>query len=313
MSVDRRLVRQAWQVAEPVAVLPWFAPETRAATDRLGLRGGLMSYLGTRLAPMGAVSASAATAVLFSMAPAFVARAVPDVWSRAAPSDLVEARYGAVDEALRRILGGVGGPRVASAASAAARLVESLGDGLATAGRPLAAANASAARRPERHLQLWQDVTVLREHRGDGHVVALGAWGVGPCEAHVLAAADGRVPASVSQRLHGWDLATWEDASDALRCRGWVSTDGRLTAAGVAARDGIERDTDRLAEAPYRAAGLDATRGLVDLLRPLAERLVDAGAVPAATAAGVPWPPEPTPPPEPAQRPAPIDPVWVGV
>ena len=40
-------------------------------------------------------------------------------------------------------------------------------------GRPLAAANAALPVPDRPHLALWQSLTTLREHRGDGHIAAL--------------------------------------------------------------------------------------------------------------------------------------------
>ena len=60
-----------------------------------------------------------------------------------------------------------------------------------TAGRTLAAANADLPWPGEPHLMLWHAVGVLREHRGDGHITALLAAGLDPCEALVSFAAIG--------------------------------------------------------------------------------------------------------------------------
>ena len=52
-----RMARLVWQYGEPIHALMFFAPETQAATDAVGLKGGWMSYFGCRAAPLGAVSA----------------------------------------------------------------------------------------------------------------------------------------------------------------------------------------------------------------------------------------------------------------
>ncbi len=201
--MDSLVARRAWQRVEPLHAVTYFAPETRAATDALGLRGGWMSYFGCRAAPLGPVPAAVVTAVFHGFHPTMVARAIPDAWRAASPEQLLQTRLTAVDAAYRRLFGedadGVAGPEVARAAELAAAAAGAV----STAGRPLAAANAALRPPTERHLALWQAVTVLREHRGDGHVTALVAAGVEPCQSQVMAAAAGRAPAEVIRRPGG--------------------------------------------------------------------------------------------------------------
>src|SRR5437773_9693676 len=103
--MDTTIARRAWQLVEPLHGLTYFAPETRAATDALGLRGGWMSYFACRAAPMGAVSAAVVTAVFYNFNPAMVERAIPDAWGYATPAQLLDARLGAVDATMTRLLG----------------------------------------------------------------------------------------------------------------------------------------------------------------------------------------------------------------
>ena len=56
----------------------FFAPETQAATDAVGLKGGWMSYFGCRAAPLGAVSAAAVTSIFYGFHPRRVERAIPE-------------------------------------------------------------------------------------------------------------------------------------------------------------------------------------------------------------------------------------------
>src|SRR3954462_15965486 len=97
--------RALWQYGEPVHAIIYFAPETRAATDALGLKGGWMSYFGCRAAPLGAATAPVVTALFYNFRPQMVARAIPDAWSYATPAALLDARLAAIDGAMRRVLG----------------------------------------------------------------------------------------------------------------------------------------------------------------------------------------------------------------
>ncbi|MFL6127964.1 MAG: SCO6745 family protein [Mycobacteriales bacterium] len=289
--MDSVVARRAWQRVEPLHAVTYFAPETRAATDALGLRGGWMSYFGCRAAPLGPVPAAVVTALFYGFHPAMVARAIPDAWRAASPERLLAARVAAVDAAYRRMLGegedGVGGPTVREAAVLAAAAVSAV----SVAGRALAAANAALTPPTEPHLALWQAVTVLREHRGDGHVTALVAAGVEPCQSQVMAAAAGRAPAGVLRQNRRWSEDEWAEAVDALAVRGWVTTGGELTSAGRSARREIEEHTDRLAFGPYEALGGRRCDQLLAALHRLAQRVVDAGGVPWPNPIGVPWPP----------------------
>src|SRR5438874_7292458 len=133
------VARAIWQFGEPIHAITYYAPETRAATDTLGLKGGWMSYFGCRAAPLGAVAASLATALFYNFHPKMVARAIPDAWSYATPAALVDARLAAMDGALRRVLGDdvVSSSAVGRAADLAAAAIA----GCNMAGRPMGAAN----------------------------------------------------------------------------------------------------------------------------------------------------------------------------
>ena len=227
-------------------------------------------------------------ATFFNFHPAMVARAVPDVWEYATPEQLVDARLTAAGDALERIMGEeVHGPALRRTADLADRAA----DACETVGRSLAASNAGIQRSPVAHLALWQALTTLREHRGDGHVATLVGRGIAPCEALVLQGATGRSPIEALRTHRGWSRAEWSAAVESLRSRGWLNAAETISEAGAGVHDEIERDTDHLALGPFRALGDDATADLIAGLRPLAAWVMSAGAVPTANLMGVPWPP----------------------
>ncbi len=98
---EEQAARLVWQYGEPIHAVVFFAPETRAATDELGLKGGWMSYFGCRAAPLGAVSAAVVTSIFYGFHPQRVERAIPDAWAYAEPGQLIDARLSAMDAALR--------------------------------------------------------------------------------------------------------------------------------------------------------------------------------------------------------------------
>ena len=285
MSVTDDLAALLWQFGEPVNAVAFYAPEMRAATDGVGLKGGWMSYFGWRAAPLGAASAALVTAAFYVFRPSMVERAIPDAWSLATPQQILEARWAAMDVALHRVLGD--GPEIKAAAELARSAVES-GD---FAGRVIGAANAALTPPDEPRVSLWQALATLREARGDGHVATLVTHGVAPCEALVLQAATGRSPEDGLRANRGWSDDEWNAAHAALVARGWVDLTGAITTDGQSARTTIEADTNRLAAAALSRVGDDRLQQLVDALRPLATQVMRAGVVPALNNMGFRWPP----------------------
>ncbi|MEY2571204.1 MAG: hypothetical protein QOE63_1554, partial [Acidimicrobiaceae bacterium] len=129
---------------------------------------------------------------------------------------------------------------------------------------------------------LWHAATLLREHRGDGHVVALVDAGVAPCEAHVLRVAVNGGDAATIQPHRGWSDADWSAAVAMLHSRGWLDRDGDATEAGRSTHAVIEAETDQLA-APV--TGID-----LELLRAVLAPVVTSGLIPYPNAMGVPAP-----------------------
>ncbi|WIY03129.1 hypothetical protein QRX60_04475 [Amycolatopsis mongoliensis] len=276
-------VRRLWAAVEPLHAVVYFAPETAAAAKEVGLRGYWMGYFAGRLAPLGPVGPAAATSMLFGFAPAMVARALPDAWSFAAPADVLGSRLSAVEAALSRVLGPSGHDELAS-------LLERAASACHFDGRPLAAAW-SAVPRPAGVLgRLWLAATVLREHRGDGHVLAAVHAGLTGLETTVTHIGEGVIARGDVQPHRGWSDADWTSSVSALRTRGLLDASGRSTPAGTALRRRIEEDTDRLAAAPVEALGPAGLSRLLALAVPLSRAVIDAGVIPVPNPMGVPRP-----------------------
>ncbi len=193
--------RRMWRAVEPVHAVTYFAPESQAACEALGTRGFWMSYFALRAAALGAASAELVTALFYNFHPGLVRRAVPAVWSLASPERFREIRTETVDAALRRLLGSevIGTSEMAEAAEIAREAALAA----PTAGRALAAANTALEWPEAPHLVLWHAQTVLREHRGDGHVAALLTAGLDPVETLVLFAAGEGLDADVAAGQEG--------------------------------------------------------------------------------------------------------------
>jgi hypothetical protein len=277
--------RRLWRALEPVHAVTYFAPESKAACEALGTKGYWMSYFALRAAPLGAAPPELVAALFYGFHPGLVARAVPDVWAVATPEHFLGVRLEAVDAALARLLG----PAVldSPALAEAAELARAAALAAPTAGRALAAANAALAWPDPPHLVLWQAQTVLREHRGDGHVAALLTAGLDPAEALVLFAADVGLDRSWLLQRRGWSEQEWTAAVARLAARDLLDADGCPTAAGRELRGEVEAHTDALADAPWAAVGAAAAERLVTLAGPLVTAILAADGFPAENPIGL--------------------------
>lgn len=283
--MERDLVRRMWHVLEPIHATLYYAPEVFERTAELGYADEPRwpNYFPLRAAPLGAAGPELVAATFYSFDPAMVRAHVPAAWRVAAPGAVLDARRHGVDRALRTILGErIGDHDLAEAATLARRLAEAAD----TTGRPLAAANADLEWPAEPHLVLWQAITILREHRGDGHVAALLTAGLDPVESLVSFAAVGAAPVEVFAS-RGWSTDDWAAATDRLVARGLLNQDGTATEAGHAARDEVERLTDELAAGPYRSVGAEGVGRLAALAMPITMAVVGTGMLPTQSTLGI--------------------------
>ncbi|MFR9674056.1 SCO6745 family protein [Streptomyces sp. TR06-5] len=279
------LARSVWHHLEPVHACVYFSTEAEAESEAVGYGTAERwpRYFAWRTAPLGAAGPGLTAAAYYSFSPDRIARYVPAVWDTAPPEQALASRLRAVDATLRRLLGGrVDDPGLARAAE----LARSAAEAADTAGRPLAAAQLDLDWPTEPHLVLWHAATVLREHRGDGHIAALQAAGLDGCEALVSFAAVGAAPVeNFSSR--GWAPDAWTAARERLAARGWLDDEGRATERGRSGRERVERMTDELAAGPYRALGSDGCARLTELCGPVCAAVLGAGMLPTQSTLGI--------------------------
>ncbi|WBB64882.1 hypothetical protein [Micromonospora sp. WMMD812] len=282
--MELAMVRRLWQLIEPVHALLYYAPEVTEEAAGLGLATDERwpGYFAFRSAPLGAAGPRLVTATYYSFSPGMVAEYVPAVWAAADPVKVLAARLSGIDRALRAVLGDrVDSPELAEAAALARRAVRAAD----LAGRPLAAANADLPWPDAPHLALWQAATILREHRGDGHLAALLAAGLDGVESLVSFAAVGAAPQEVFASRR-WSAQEWAAAQDRLAGRGLIDAAGVATEAGHRLRDEVERRTDELAATPWRALGPQVGR-FAQLVAPLTGAVLASGLLPAQSTLGI--------------------------
>ncbi len=275
--------RELWSRVESLHAVTYFSAESRDAARTAGLKGFWMGYFAFRAAPLGAVGPGIVEATFFNFAPPMVQRAIPDAWSFAPPGALIDARARSAASALRAAV-----PHLDAFAAALAANLATLGERGRESGRPMYAANRALPRRDDPVEALWQACTVIREHRGDGHVAALVTAGLDGLEAHVLFAAERGVDAALLRDNRGWTDADWGGAAARLADRKLLSGSGTITDAGRALREEIESTTDRLAGellANVRPTDQDALLRDLDAIVDALER---AGVIPFPNPMGLP-------------------------
>lgn len=267
------MARRMFDLVEPIGAIPYSADEPNEEMFALGFTNYWDIYFAGRAAPLGLVPAEVVDALFYNFAPGEVARHIPDVWRTTTPEAALAARQRSCVKALRRILDGhVDDPAVIRAAE----LLHKAAISAPVEGRPMYAALRSVPASDEVLGRLFHAASLLREHRGDGHIAALVTERVGGLEAHVLLALDMGMPAESFGRLHHLRPSHLASVIDGVRDRGLIGDDGWLSEQGRALKQRVEDLTDDLAARPYEALGPDELNELEDALRPLAGWLLAA-------------------------------------
>src|SRR5206468_2264279 len=238
------MARRMFELVEPIGVIPYSADEPNEAMFALGFTNYWDTYFAGRAAPLGRVPAEVVDALFYNFAPGEVARHIPKVWDTTTPEAAIAARETGCVKALRRILGDhVDSPAFARATELLLRAATSA----PFEGRPMYAALRTIPIPDDMVARLFHAASLLREHRGDGHIAALMIEGVGGLEAHVLFALDMGMPAENFGRIHHLPAAQLAAVIDGLRDRGLIGDDGWLSEPGRAVKQHVEALTDELA------------------------------------------------------------------
>ncbi|WP_243788854.1 SCO6745 family protein [Saccharopolyspora gloriosae] len=279
------LARPCHKSLEALHALIYFSPDADEAFAELGLDTRPMRYFAGRAAPMGAVGAGVVAATFYNFNPRIIADVIPHAWSIADPAAVIETRFRAADTALRKLLGeqAIASDELAEAAALARRATEAC----RPEARPLYAGHADLEWPQEPHLVLWHAISLLREHRGDGHLMALQEAEL--CGLHALVlqnSAGAGLSRQFAQASRGWSDEEWAQAQDALRERGLVDADGAVTDEGAALREHIEQRTDALAAAPWAHLGAENAKRLAAHGKQLSKLVAQNGAFPGSAFAG---------------------------
>jgi len=252
--------------------LVYFVPEAAEEYSAFGVSGA-GGYFASRSAPMGAVTDDVVIATFYNFSPLAVRSAMPGMWDAASPAQWQQARFRVLQRAMERAGVALSAEQIEEARS----LIDPVVDGLDIGGKPLAAGNAAVALPDDPLVALFQQLTVVREWRGDAHISVLIANQVGPCECLVWQVGTGRFPMRFALATRRWNEAEWAAAQDWLRSHGWLDADGAVTPAGVEERERLEAETDRLCEPIWEPIGDKGATRFAELIMPIHEAMQAAG------------------------------------
>jgi hypothetical protein len=246
-----------------VAAGVYFAPEAHKAYAALGFDGSpvsqdgvarpdLKAYFTSRSACMGQVPGEVVAAAFGCFNPKAVVPAVQAGWQITSREAILHARERAAAAMLQRVLGdqpeGLG--RVTGLLRRAAAAA-------AWAGRPIYGGLRSLGFPGDPLGEMWRAADLVREHRGDSHVIAWAVGGADAVEILLLTEQWWGLPARSYTPTRGWTGKDMDAGFGRLQARGLMTGGEQLTDAGRAFREEIEVRTDELERPVLEALGDD--------------------------------------------------------
>ena len=255
--------RNARSVQTTIGWIFW-DPGAVARYEAAGLPHGLagpLGYIASRCAPLAPAGPEAVTAAFGSISPLGIS-AVFDLLDARGFTHMWTSRDEAVVEGL-----------AAHAPDLVAPLVEfgpllwPVVDSLPVVGRVLFAAHLGIPRPADPLLAGWHAVNCLREWRGDTHWAVVVAAGLTHAEASILHNAWLGYDADWLARSRGTSDEDLAGGWHALEAKG-LAVGGAVTATGVALRQRIEDDTDRLTTLPWELLGTSRSLEFAERFEP---------------------------------------------
>ena len=268
----RRISRRLRDLIEPLAANVYFAPEAQENYKAIGL-SYIPSYFRSRSACMGDVVGEMVVAAFGVFNPALVLPAIEE-GRKVSVDDILDARQRGAIAALQRILDGV-----PDGAARATELLRRAGDACTCEGHAIYAGLRSLGFPGDPMGDLWRAADLLREHRGDSHIIAWTSHDVDAVEVTLLTELWWRMPLKSYVATRGWTPEEI-DAGIARLIERRLVEGGEFTTAGEQVRASIEESTDRQERRVVEALGNDADE-LLDILEPWAKAIVASGGYPA--------------------------------
>jgi len=277
--------RRLRNAVEPVAAGVYFAPEAHAAYEALGFQGSpvtqdgvarpdLKAYFTSRGACMGQVPGEVVAAAFGVFNPKVVVAAVAAGWQVTGRQAILQAREQGATAMLARVLG--------EQPDGLARVTDLLrrgADAAPWAGRPIYGGLRSLGFPSHPLGAMWRAADLLREHRGDSHVISWAVGGADAVEILLLTEQWWGLPARAYTPSRAWTDLDMDAGFDRLKSRGLMTGDEQLTDAGRAFREEVEVRTDEL-ERPVLEALREDLEELLEHLDGWSEAIIAAGSYP---------------------------------
>ena len=249
--------RRLRDAIEPIAMHSVWSRRTNERLRPLGL-DFLGAYVWGRAAALGEPAAGVVVSSFAVFEPGMLTATYEQARAACSRDVMLAARAEATIESLHESLGG------ADVAGVADRLAEAV-SAADTTGRPLFAGLARQAWPDEPVGRLWRACELAREHRGDSHVAACIADGLGPIAMNVLTELWVGMPLGSYSATRGWSAEQIEATAAELRAAGLLDGDN-LSAAGRARRERLEATTDAMEQSIIDALSpdLDAVTAKLD-------------------------------------------------
>lgn len=248
-----------WIFWDPVAV---------ARYEALGLPGPL-GYIAARCAPLSPAGPDAVIAAFGSISPLGIRLAFDLVaQSTTTFDDVWAARDEAVVDGLAEHA-----PAIQEPLARLGPLLWPVVEQLPTVGRVLYASHLRMPRPADPVLSGWHAVNCVREWRGDTHWALVAAAGLSGVEASIVHNAWLGYERDWLASSRGTDPNDLAAGWASLEAKGLVA-DGEVTAEGVALRQRIEDDTDRLTTLPWELLGAEESARFAEDFEPPCEALL---------------------------------------
>jgi hypothetical protein len=229
---------------------------------------GPLGYLAARAAPLAPAGPEAVIAAFGSISPSGIRLAFDLVTAHTTFEDVWNARDEAVVGGLRTFAPAIVDPLVSYGRDLWAAVEQ-----LPSVGRVLFGAHARMARSVDPMLSGWHAVNCLREWRGDTHWALVAAAGLSGVEASVLHNAWLGYERDWLPQSRGSAPAEIDSAWASLSAKG-IAADGVVTTDGLALRQRLEDETDRLTTLPWRLLGDTRARAFAHDFEPPCELLL---------------------------------------
>ncbi|MCO5330201.1 MAG: hypothetical protein M9961_09000 [Ilumatobacteraceae bacterium] len=256
--------RNARSVQTTVGWIFW-DPGAARRYEALGLPAqfaGPLGYMAARCAPLAGAGADAVIAAFGSISPVAIRGAFGFLQSPDRFMAMWHARDEALAEGLRQYA-----PEIVEPLIALGPDLWPVVEQLPLVGRVFYGAHLAVPRPADPLLSGWHAVNCLREWRGDTHWALVVAAGLTHAEASILHNAWLGYERDWLARSRGTSPEDIDAGWAALARKGLVEGDA-VTAEGIALRQRIEDDTDRLTTLPWELLGEERSRWFADAFEP---------------------------------------------